>query len=111
MTAAWSLAVRAQQTSSPVIGFLHSDSPEQNAERLAAFRKGLKNAGFVEGRNIAIEFRWARGHNDKLPALAADLIRRQVAAIVTAGSTPAAVAAKGRDLDRSGRICSGRRSS
>lgn len=86
------LAARAQTR--PVIGFLHAGSPEGNELRVAAFRKGLAAGGFVEGRNIAIEYRWARGRNDDLPALAADLVRGQVALITTPGSTPAAVAAK-----------------
>lgn len=86
------LAARAQTR--PVIGFLHAGSPEGNERRVAAFRKGLAAGGFVEGRNIAIEYRWARGRNDDLPALAADLVRGQVALITTAGSTPAAIAAK-----------------
>jgi len=92
--ATWPLIARAQQTTMPIIGFLHSGSPEQNVKRLAAFRKGLGEAGFVEGKNVAIEFRWASGQNACLPELAADLINKQVALIVTLSSTPAAVAAK-----------------
>jgi putative ABC transport system substrate-binding protein len=94
VSAIWSFVARAQPPAMPVIGFLHSGSPEQNVKRLAAFRKGLETAGFIEGRNVAIEFRWAAGQNARLPEMAADLIARQVAAIVTLSSTPAAVAAK-----------------
>jgi putative tryptophan/tyrosine transport system substrate-binding protein len=90
---AWPLVAEAQQPP-PVIGFFHSGSPEQNVKRLAAFRKGLAAAGFVEGKNVTIDFRWAGGQNAKLPELAADLVARRVAVIVTLSSTPAAVAAK-----------------
>jgi putative ABC transport system substrate-binding protein len=86
------LAARAQQP--PVIGFLHSGSPEPNAKRVAGLRKGLATAGFVEGKNVAIEFRWAEGKDDRLPELAADLVRPRVAVIATLSSTAAAVAAK-----------------
>jgi putative ABC transport system substrate-binding protein len=91
--AACPLAARAQQGAIPMIGFLHSGAPEPNANRVAGFRKGLGEAGFVEGRNVAIVFRWADGRNDRLPELAADLIRRQVAVIATLSSSVATAAA------------------
>jgi putative ABC transport system substrate-binding protein len=78
----------------PVVGFLNSASPEPYAHLVAVFRQGLNEAGFVEGRNVAIEYRWAEGHNDRLPALADDLVRRQVTVIAVPGSTPGALAAK-----------------
>src|SRR5260370_36151652 len=91
---AWPLAARAQQQPTmPVIGFLHPSSPEPNADRLRAFSQGLKEAGFVEGLNVAIESRWAQDHNDRLPALAADLGRRRVTVIAAPGSTAAVLAA------------------
>ena len=92
--AAWPLAARAQQGAIPVIGFLSSRSPGESAGLVLAFRQGLQEAGFVEGQNASIAFRWAEGHYDRLPALAAELVELRVAALFTAGGPPAAFAAK-----------------
>ena len=88
------LAARAQQPAMPVVGFIHLTSLEQTREYLAAFHRGLGDAGYVEGKNIAIEYRWGQGQNDRLPTLVAELVRRPVSVLVTLESTNAALAAK-----------------
>ena len=92
--AGWPLAARAQQKTLPVIGFMSSRSPEDSQSVLAGFRKGLSESGLVEGKDVVMEFRWARGDFGRLPALAAELVRDRVAVIVAAGAEPSALAAK-----------------
>src|SRR5262249_28488960 len=92
--AAWPLGARAQQPPMPVVGFLNASSPEAVTDRLRAFRNGLKEADFVEGENVAIEYRWVEGQYDRLPALATEMDRRQVAVIAATGGSPVALAAK-----------------
>src|SRR5262249_1259454 len=90
--AAWPLAARAQQPAVPVVGFLHSGSPEPNVNRVAGFRKGLGEAGYVEGQSVAIEYRWAAGQDHRLPDLVTDLIRRGGALSFQPGTPPRAPA-------------------
>jgi ABC-type uncharacterized transport system substrate-binding protein len=94
VAAAWPLAARAQQTAMPVVGYVGTGSRETDAFRLPSFHQGLSESGYVEGRNVSIEYRWAEGHNDRLPAIMAELVRRKVAVIAVPASTPGALAAK-----------------
>jgi len=92
--AAWPLAARAQQPAMPVIGYLSARSPEDTTHLVEAFRRGLKETGFIDGQNVTVEYRWALGQYDRLPAMAAEFARRPVAIIVATGGDPAALAAK-----------------
>src|SRR5262249_21544091 len=91
---AWPFAAHGQQRVTPVVGFLNSTSPELFVHNVAAVRQGLNETGFVEGRNVAIEYRWANGQYDRLPELAADLVRHQVSVIATSGTSAPGLAAK-----------------
>src|SRR5690349_2170465 len=92
--ATWPRFARAQNAAIPAIGYLGSESPDLFASRLRAFREGLRETGYEEGRNLAIEYRWAGGHNDRLPGLAADLVGRAVSVIAAPGSLASALAAQ-----------------
>src|SRR4051812_16382709 len=92
--AIWPTTARAQQGWMPLLGFLHGESPALFSSFLQIFHKGLNETGFVENKNVSIEYRWAEGDNERLPALAADLVQHQVGVIAAPGSTPAALAAK-----------------
>ena len=91
---AWPLAARAQQGALPVIGFLHLTSLETNRENLTTFRQGLADTGYIEGKNVTIEYRWAQGRNDQLATLVAELVRQQVSVIAVLETTNGALAAK-----------------
>ena len=92
VAAAWPLPARAQQPAMPVVGFLHNTSPGQWTPFVDAFRMGLRDGGYIDGQNVGMEFRWAEGHDERMPAMAADLVSRQVTIIVT--NTSGALAAK-----------------
>jgi ABC-type uncharacterized transport system substrate-binding protein len=95
VASAWPLTIHAQQAAMPVIGYLSARSPQDAGHLVEAFRRGLSETGFVEGKNVTVEYRWAQGQHDRLPALAADLVRKPVAVLVTTGGESAALAAKG----------------
>jgi putative tryptophan/tyrosine transport system substrate-binding protein len=99
----WPLGARAPQAAVPVIGFLGGGSPETDGDLVAGFRQGLSESGYVEGRNVSIEYRWAKNQNDRLPGLVSDLVRREVNVII-GGNTPGGGRCKSRDCDDSDRF-------
>ncbi len=101
--ALWPLLAQAQQPVIPIVGFLNSQSAQDYQRQLAAFLDGLAEAGYVDGRNVKIEYRWADNHSDRLPALMADLVEKK-ATVIAATSTPAALAAEGRENNHSDRV-------
>ena len=102
---AWPLSAHGQQPALPVIGFLHTRSPDDTANQVAAFRRGLAEQGYVEGQSVTIEYRFARGRYDQLPDLASDLVGRQVAVLVAVGGDPAALAAEASYVDNPNHLC------
>ena len=92
--AVWPVVARAQQPSVPVVGFFSSRSPDDSAHLITAFLRGLAEQGFIEGKNVSVEYEWARGQWERLPSIAADLVQRKVDVIVAAGGDPASLAAK-----------------
>ena len=106
--ATWPAVARGQQQATPLVGYLGSDTPERYATRLASFRQGLNSMGFDEGKNVAIEYRWARGENGRLPALAQELVRANVQVIATPGTPRLRAGGEGRHRYNPNRLRNGR---